>query len=128
MHKNRLFQKNYISCSRKPILIIFILICRSQRDLSFDMFYVVRCQLELLFFKSEKLSIFEFLKWRKLIDLVPILNFLVEKTCYFGILLRGVDFHFLNKNLVPPRLFLICGTAYQKNQPHIFFFTLYSFF
>jgi hypothetical protein len=99
--------------------MIFISICRSRRDLSFDMFYVVRYQLELLFFASEKLNIFEFLKSRKLIDLVRIFNFLVEKTCYFGMLLRGAKYgpkKFSSSKIEKNKLH---GIAYWKNQPQI---------
>ncbi len=106
--------------------------CRSQQDLSFQKFYIVRYQLELLFFTSEKLNIFEFLKQRKLIDLVRIFNFLVEKTCYFGMLLRRVDFHILKKNPDPSSTFfdtrnslLKKPTTYEvirEHRPHLIFF------
>jgi glutathionylspermidine synthase len=44
------------------------------------------------FFAPEKVIIFEFLKSRKLINLARILNFYMQKTYYFGVLLLGVTY------------------------------------
>ncbi len=52
-------------------------------------------------------------------------EFLSIKNVFFGLLLRGIDFHFLKKNPDPLSTFFIRGTAYWKNRPHIFFLKIF---